>query len=50
MNYEQLNPHFLPHLNGVTIIGDKTFADYGVIPMSSQDIAEINIEVFGYLT
>ena len=47
MNYEELN--FLPILNGVTIIGDKTFEDYGLIPMNTEEIAEIQLEVFGYL-
>jgi hypothetical protein len=47
MNYEELN--FLPILNGVTIIGNKRFEDYGIIPMSTKEIAQIQLEVFGYL-
>lgn len=47
MNYEELR--FLPVLNGVTIIGDKRFEDYGLVPLNSQEIAEIQLEVFGYL-
>jgi hypothetical protein len=47
MNYEELN--FLPILNGVTIIGDKRFEDYGIIPMNTEEVAEIQLEVFGYL-
>ena len=47
MNYEELN--FLPILNGVTIIGDKRFEDFGIIPMNTEEIAEIQLEVFGYL-
>ncbi|MCM1439696.1 MAG: hypothetical protein NC131_10945 [Roseburia sp.] len=47
MNYEDLT--MLPVLNGVSIIGDKTLADYGLVPMTSEDIAEIILEVFGYL-
>lgn len=39
----------LPLLNGVTIIGDKRLEDYGLVPMSSTDISEIMLEVFGYL-
>ncbi len=47
MNYEDLR--FLPILNGVTIIGDKRFEDYGLIPLSSDDITELMLEVFGYV-
>jgi hypothetical protein len=47
MNYNDLVG--LPLMNGVTIIGDKTFEDYGLVPMSSEDIANLMLEVFGYL-
>lgn len=47
MNYEQLMS--LPILNGVTIIGDKKLEDYGLVPMTSEDITEIMLEVFGYI-
>lgn len=47
MNYEDLR--FLPRLNGVTIIGDRCFEDFGLVPMNSSEIAEIQLEVFGYL-
>jgi hypothetical protein len=47
MTYESLR--LLPLLNGVTIIGDKRFEDYGLIPMSAEDITEIQLEVFGYV-
>lgn len=47
MSYETLR--FLPILNGVTIIGDKRFEDYGLIPMSSNDITELELEIFGYV-
>jgi hypothetical protein len=47
MSYESLRQ--LPILNGVTIIGNKTFADYGVVPLSSSDITEIQLEIFGYV-
>lgn len=47
MNYESLRG--LPLLNGVTIIGDKRFEDYGLIPMTADDITEIMLEVFGYV-
>lgn len=47
MNYEALR--YLPRINGVTIIGAKTFADYGIIPMSSSDVTEIMLEIFGYV-
>jgi len=47
MSYESLR--FLPVLNGVTIIGDKRFEDYGLVPMSAEEITEIQLEVFGYV-
>ena len=47
MSYEDLR--YLPVLNGVTIIGDKRFEDYGLIPMSAEEITEIMLEVFGYV-
>ena len=47
MSYEDLR--FLPMLSGMTIIGDKTFSDYGLVPMSSSEIGDICLEVFGYV-
>lgn len=47
MSYEDLR--FLPVLNGVTIIGDKRLEDYGLVPMSSEEITEIMLEVFGFV-
>lgn len=47
MSYESLTQ--LPVLNGVTIIGDKCFEDYGLVPMTSEDITEIMLEEFGYV-
>lgn len=47
MNYESLIG--LPILNGVTIIGDKRFEDYGLVPMSAEEITEIQLEIFGYV-
>jgi hypothetical protein len=47
MSYEDLLQ--LPKLNGVTIIGDKTLEQYGILPLSTSDISEIFLEVFGYL-
>ena len=47
MSYEDLQ--FLPTINGVTIVGKKTFADYGLMPMSAHDITEIMLEIFGYI-
>ncbi len=47
MSYEELQ--LLPMLNGVTIIGDKRFEDYGLIPMTVEDVSAIMVEVFGYL-
>lgn len=47
MDYEALR--FLPLLNGVTIIGDKRFEDFGLIPISSEELTELELEVFGYV-
>jgi len=47
MNYDELLG--LPILNGVTVIGDKTLADYGLIPMTANDITEIMLEIFGFV-
>lgn len=47
MDYNDLR--FLPTLNGVTIIGNRTFADYGIVPLSSADLSEIQLEVFGFV-
>ncbi len=47
MSYESLR--YLPILNGVTIIGDKRFEDYGLVPISSEEITSIMLEVFGYV-
>lgn len=47
MNYEDLT--MLPLLNGVTLIGDKKFSDFGLVPMTAEDITEIMLEVFGYV-
>lgn len=47
MNYEDLR--FIPLLNGCSIIGDRTFADYGLVPMSSSEVSEICLEIFGYV-
>lgn len=47
MTYESLR--MLPLLNGVTIIGDKRLEDFGLVPMNSEEITEIMLEVFGYV-
>jgi len=47
LSYESLTG--LPCLNGVTIIGNKRFEDYGLVPMSAEEITEIQLEVFGYV-
>jgi hypothetical protein len=47
MNYEELSN--LPVLNGITIIGDRTFEDYGLVPISSKELAELQLEIFGYI-
>lgn len=47
MSYQELLG--LPMLNGVTIIGNRRLEDYGLVPMTSNDITEIMLEVFGYV-
>ena len=47
MSYESLR--FLPILNGVTIIGDKRFEDYGLIPVSAEEITSLMLEVNGFV-
>lgn len=47
MDYESLR--LLPMINGVTVIGDRRLEDFGLIPMTSEDVSEIFLEVFGYL-
>jgi hypothetical protein len=47
MNYENLTQ--LPQLNNVTIIGNKKFEDYGLVPISSEEVTELMLEVFGYV-
>lgn len=47
MDYESLR--LLPTIQGVTVIGDRRLEDFGLIPMSAEDVSEIMIEVFGYL-
>lgn len=47
MDYESLR--HLPMLNGVSIIGNKRFEDYGLVPMNSEEITELMLEVFGYV-
>ena len=47
MSYESLR--YLPILNGVTIIGNKRFEDYGLIPVSTDEMASLMLEVFGFV-
>lgn len=47
MSYEELR--FLPVINGVTVIGNKRLEDYGLVPMTSEEITAIELEVFGYV-
>lgn len=46
-NYERFNN--LPVLNGITIIGDKKLEDYGLVPITSKELEEIQLEIFGYI-
>ena len=47
MNYESLTQ--LPLINSVTVIGDRKLEDYGLIPISAEEITELMLEVFGYV-
>ncbi len=47
MNYDSLL--LLPLIQGVTVIGDKRLEDFGLVPMTAEEISEIMLEVFGYL-
>lgn len=37
-NYESLS--FKPSINGVTLLGDKSFADLGLVPMTEQEVID----------
>ena len=37
-NYENLS--FKPSINGVTLLGDKSFADLGLVPMTEQEVID----------
>ena len=47
LNYENLR--FLPVINGVTVIGAKKFEDFGIVPLNSEEITELQLEVFGFV-
>lgn len=47
MSYESLR--YLPILNGVTVIGNKRFEDYGLIPVSTDEMTSLMLEVFGFV-
>ena len=47
LSYENLEDK--PVLEGVEIEGDKTFEDYGLLPLNPYEISEIQLEVFGYI-
>lgn len=47
MRYTDLR--ILPLINGVTVLGQRKLSDYGLVPMSADDINNIMLEVFGYL-
>jgi len=47
MEYENLR--LLPKLNGTTVIGDKRFEDYGLVPITSEEMNEIMLETFGFV-
>ena len=47
MSYEELLS--LPSINGVTVIGDKRFEDFGLVPITTDELTSIALEVFGYV-
>ena len=47
MSYESLR--YLPILNGVTVIDNKRFEDYGLIPVSTDEMTSLMLEVFGFV-
>lgn len=47
MNYESLLQ--IPTINNVSVIGDRRFEDFGLIPISSAELTEIMLEIFGYV-
>lgn len=47
MNYEDWE--FKPMINGRTLVGDMVMEDIGLVPMSSEDVTEIMLEVFGFV-
>jgi hypothetical protein len=47
VNYETLTK--LPKLNGVTLISSRTFSDLGLVPISTDEVTELMLEVFGYV-
>lgn len=38
-NYERLS--FKPSINGVTLLGDKTFEELGLVPMTEQEVIDV---------
>lgn len=47
MRFEDLL--LLPKINGVTVIGDRRFEDFGLVPMTAEEITQLQLEVFGYV-
>lgn len=47
MRYDELLD--LPKLNGVTIVDDKTLEEYGLVPMTQEEIEEIQLEIMGMI-
>lgn len=45
MKYDELLD--LPKLNGVTILDDKTLEEYGLCPMTQEEVEEIQLEIMG---
>lgn len=46
MQYSELEG--LPKINGVTVVGDKDLKDYGLTPMTDEEVQAIMLEVFGF--
>lgn len=47
MKYNELED--LPKINGVTVVDDKTLEDYGLEPMTDEEMQAIMLEIFGFV-
>ncbi len=47
MDYNELTNK--PSINGVTVVGDKVFEDFGLVSIDKDEVDELFLEVFGYI-